>query len=71
MPGFALVERRDIMDSLAKDGKGDALDRIMYATSADAIPEQGSKEKRLIVLNGISKDGFCRLLSGSTTFPVV
>jgi CRISPR-associated protein Csy2 len=45
MPGFALVERRDIMDSLAKDGKGDALDRIMYATSADAIPEQGSKEK--------------------------
>ena len=44
MPGFALVERKDIMEELGKTGNGDALDRLFYATSSDAIPVKTDKD---------------------------
>lgn len=39
MPGYALLSRTDIMSQLAQEGKGDALDRIIYAISTDATPQ--------------------------------
>lgn len=44
MPGFALIQRNDILDDLAKEGKGDALDRIFYATSSTSTPVEVGKD---------------------------
>jgi len=38
MPGYAIISRIDLMDDIQKEGRGDALDRLLYALSSDAIP---------------------------------
>lgn len=45
MPGYALLSRADTMKELAEEGRGDALDRILYAISGEAVPQTvASKE---------------------------
>ena len=43
MPGYALISRTDLLDNLQKEGKGDALDRILYAISTKATPSAHSE----------------------------
>lgn len=42
MLGYALISRTDLMDKLQKEGRGDALDRILYAISLQNIPHESA-----------------------------